>query len=76
MASGNESAAALTEFITSDNSAVKALTIRVGRKAYHIKPGDGLWLPEGTKLVYEAKGKARVMFAVWPVDYKKRHGLE
>ena len=52
------------------------LTIRVGRKAYHIKPGDGLWLPEGTKLVYEAKGKARVMFAVWPVDYKKRHGLE
>ena len=47
------------------------LTIRVGRKAYHIKPGDGLWLPANTKLVYEAKGKAVAVYMVYPVNWKQ-----
>lgn len=52
------------------------LTIHVGRKAYHIKPGDGLWLPANTKIVYEAKGRASVLFMVYPVDWRRREGLE
>ena len=47
------------------------LTIRVGRKAYHIKAGDGLWLPADTKLIYEAKGKATAIYMVYPVDWKE-----
>jgi ethanolamine utilization protein EutQ len=47
------------------------LTIRVGRKAYHIKPGDGLWLPANTKLVYEAKGKASAVYVVYPVNWRQ-----
>jgi ethanolamine utilization protein EutQ (cupin superfamily) len=47
------------------------LTIRVGRKAYHIKPGDGLWLPANTKLVYETKGKATAVYMVYPVNWRQ-----
>ena len=47
------------------------LTIRVGRKAYHIKAGDGLWLPANTKLVYEAKGTARAVYVVYPVNWRQ-----
>lgn len=46
------------------------LTIRVGRKAYHIKPGDGLWLPANTKLIYEAKAKARAIYMIYPVNWR------
>ena len=47
------------------------LTIRVGRKAYHIKAGDGLWLPANTKLVYEAKGTAKAVYVVYPVNWRQ-----
>jgi ethanolamine utilization protein EutQ (cupin superfamily) len=47
------------------------LTIRIGRKAYHIKPGDGLWLPAYTDIVYEAKGSASALFLVYPVNWKE-----
>jgi ethanolamine utilization protein EutQ (cupin superfamily) len=46
------------------------LTIRVGRKAYHIKAGDGLWLPANTKLVYEAKAKATAIYMIYPVNWR------
>lgn len=47
------------------------LTIRVGRKAYHIKPGDGLWLPANTKLVYEAKAKATAVYMIYPANWRQ-----
>jgi ethanolamine utilization protein EutQ len=47
------------------------LTIRVGRKAYPIKAGDGLWLPAGTKLVYEAKAKATAVYMIYPVNWRQ-----
>lgn len=52
------------------------LTIWVGRKAYHIEPGDGLWLPANTKIVYEAKNRASVLYMVYPVDWRRREGLD
>jgi len=38
------------------------------------KPGDVIWLPEGTPLKYEGK-KAVVFYGLYPVDWRKRHGM-
>lgn len=37
-------------------------------------PGDVIWLPENTPLKYEGDG-AKVFYALYPVDWKKRHAL-
>jgi ethanolamine utilization protein EutQ len=37
-------------------------------------PGDVVWLPENTPLRYEGDG-AKVFYALYPVDWKKRHAL-
>lgn len=38
------------------------------------RPGDVLWIPEGTALKYEGE-KSKVFYAVHPVDWRQRHGL-
>ncbi|MGH6934157.1 MAG: AraC family ligand binding domain-containing protein, partial [Dongiaceae bacterium] len=42
-------------------------TLRVGDKAYHAGPGDILWIPQDTPLVYEARGRVTFFYAVCPV---------
>jgi ethanolamine utilization protein EutQ (cupin superfamily) len=42
-------------------------TLRVGDKAFHAGPGDILWIPKDTPLVYEAKGRVTFFYAVHPV---------
>lgn len=48
--------------------------LRVGDDAYDMAPGDVIWLPENTPLVYEGKG-ARVFYVLAPVDWRTRHNL-
>lgn len=48
-----------------------SLTIRSGGKKYTMKPGDGIWLPRDTKLVYEAGPKTSLMFAIYPADWRR-----
>jgi ethanolamine utilization protein EutQ len=51
--------------------------LRVGkgyRRKIEAKPGDVIWLPEGTPLKYEGK-KAVVFYALHPVDWRRRHGM-
>ena len=43
------------------------MTLRIGDKAYRAGPGDILWIPAGTALVYEAKRKVTFFYAVHPV---------
>jgi ethanolamine utilization protein EutQ (cupin superfamily) len=43
------------------------LTLRVGDNAYEAGPGDVLWIPADTPLVYEAKGRCEFFYAVYPV---------
>ena len=43
-------------------------TLRVGDKAYHAGPGDILWIPRDTPLVYEARDKVTFFYAVCPVE--------
>ncbi len=48
--------------------------LRLGRKTIEAGPGDLIWLPEGTPLRYEGD-KAKVCYVLYPVDWRKRHGL-
>ena len=51
--------------------------LRVGKdfeQVIEAKPGDVIWIPENTPLKYEGEG-ARIFYTVYPVDWKKRHGL-
>ena len=43
-------------------------TLRVGDAAYNAGPGDTLWIPKDTPLVYEAKEKVTFFYAVYPAS--------
>ncbi|MBT6116652.1 MAG: cupin domain-containing protein [Rhodospirillaceae bacterium] len=46
------------------------LSLHVGDKTYVMEPGDGIWIPDNTKLVYEAQDSAKVIVALYPVDWQ------
>lgn len=48
--------------------------LRAGRQVIEGRPGDVIWIPERTAIVYEGE-KALVCYALHPVDWRKRHGL-
>lgn len=48
------------------------LTIHVGRKRYAMRPGDAIWLPENTALIYDPRPTAKVVYAVYPIDWRER----
>lgn len=41
-----------------------------------LSAGDILWLPEGTHLRYEATEPCEYFYALYPVDWAKRQGVE
>jgi ethanolamine utilization protein EutQ len=46
--------------------------IIVGDATYPMKPGDMMWLPAGTSLVWRSQGTSTAFFAVTPADWAKR----
>ena len=51
--------------------------LRVGKdysRVIEAKPGDVIWIPAKTPLKYEGE-KAKIFYTVYPVDWRKRHGL-
>ncbi len=48
-------------FITEGN-----FTLRVDDDAYHAGPGDTLWIPKDTAMVYEADENVTFFYAVFP----------
>ncbi|MGE4406246.1 ethanolamine utilization protein EutQ [Pseudomonas sp.] len=48
--------------------------LRANGELYRVRPGQLLWIPEGTELVYG--GHALFGYVVHPGDWKARHGLE
>jgi ethanolamine utilization protein EutQ (cupin superfamily) len=40
--------------------------LRVGKDVYHAGPGDTLWIPANTALVYEADAPVTFFYAVYP----------
>ena len=51
-------------------------TMRAGDEVYECDPGDVLWIPADTPIVYEAEARAVCFYTLFPVDWKQRHGLE
>ena len=47
--------------------------LKANGELYRVKPGQLLWIPEGTELVYD--GHALFGYVVHPGDWKQRHGL-
>ncbi|MDH4612632.1 ethanolamine utilization protein EutQ [Pseudomonas sp. BN102] len=47
--------------------------LRANGELYRVAPGQLLWIPEGTELVYG--GHALFGYVVHPGDWKQRHGL-
>jgi len=50
------------------------LELQANGEQYRVTPGQMLWLPEGTELVYG--GHALFSYVVHPANWKQRHGLE
>jgi ethanolamine utilization protein EutQ len=48
------------------------LSLHVGDRTYVMEPGDGVWIPDNTKLVYEAKDTAKVIVVLYPVDWQDK----
>jgi ethanolamine utilization protein EutQ (cupin superfamily) len=48
------------------------LTIKTKEGNFVMRPGYGLWLPKGTWLIYETKEPAKVVFTIYPVDWRER----
>ncbi len=48
--------------------------LRAGTQVFEGKPGDVIWIPEKTAIVYEGE-KSLVCYALYPVDWRKRHGM-
>jgi len=47
--------------------------LKANGELYRVEPGQMLWIPEGTELVYG--GHALFGYVVHPGDWKQRHGL-
>jgi ethanolamine utilization protein EutQ len=48
--------------------------LRAGGDVFEGRPGDVIWIPEKTAIVYEGE-KSLVCYALYPVDWRERHGL-
>ncbi len=46
----------------------------VGKDSHTCAPGDVIWIPENTPIKYEGD-KAKVFYALHPVDWRQKHGL-
>jgi len=51
------------------------LRIRAEGTVYEMQAGDGLWLPKGTELVYEADKKAKLVFTIYPINWRQIEGI-
>lgn len=50
-------------------------TLRSGDEVFECDPGDVLWIPDKTPLVYEAADRTVVFYCLYPVDWRERHGV-
>ena len=48
--------------------------LRAVKEVFEGRPGDVIWIPEKTPIVYEGE-KSVVCNALHPVDWRQRHGL-
>jgi ethanolamine utilization protein EutQ len=52
------------------------ITIRFGDRSFDCVPGDIVWLPNGTTLIYDAPERCTYFYALYPVDWAARQGTK
>ena len=50
----------------------ESFSVLVEGEEHFLDPGDMLWLPSGSSLVYRSRGTAAAIWAVTPPDWAKR----
>lgn len=53
-----------------------SLTMHGDGGPYVLKPGDGIWIPKGNKVIYDCKDEASVVVAIYPADYRNSNDVE
>ena len=48
------------------------LTLQTKEGEFVLHAGCGIWLPDGTWLIYQAQQRTTVLFVVYPVDWRER----
>ena len=51
------------------------LDLETEEGVFNLTPGDGIWLPNGTWMIYRAQW-AKAVIVVHPVDWRRIHGHE
>ena len=51
------------------------LDLETREGTFELRPGDGIWLPNGTWMVYRADF-AKALIAVYPVNWREIHGYD
>ena len=51
------------------------LSLETREGTFDLEPGDGIWLPDGTWMVYRAEF-AKAVIVVEPVNWREIHGYE
>jgi ethanolamine utilization protein EutQ len=52
------------------------LRVESGGRTYLCRAGDIVWIPNGTTLIYDAPEACEYFYALYPVDWAKRQGIE
>lgn len=52
------------------------LTIELEDGTVELKPGDSLWLPDGTWHHYHVKEKTRAVVVVYPANWRETRGVD
>jgi ethanolamine utilization protein EutQ len=52
------------------------LSVVSGGKTHRCRAGDIVWIPNGTTLIYDAPEACEYFYALYPVDWAKRQGIE
>lgn len=50
------------------------LRVHEGDTVHEMHPGDGMWLPKGSEVIYEAQGRCRLVFAIYPINWRELQG--
>ena len=52
------------------------LTLRTDAGDFVLKPGCAAWLPEGTRLIYQATERTIALYTIYPVNWRDRAGTD
>lgn len=64
-------------FIHKGSMLVRMADENGGDREIELRPGDIIWLPEGSELEYDFRGRhCEYFYALHPFDWAERHGMQ